>query len=98
MKGEIMTRKVAHGVWSCSICGKSFYADPKKEFARDGEGIGSAKNRAETCEREHAVVYVPLTRQEIQRIIMMLYSSDSLDRGAEALYRRLSDFANGRES
>ena len=60
-----MPKNVSY-VYACSVCGKTF-ADAKE---------ANAMAKARNCEHSHDLVYVPLTRAQVQDLITYIYTCE----------------------
>lgn len=56
-----MAQKLKNGKFACSVCGKS-YPSPA---------------HADSCRDSHELLYVPITKTELNRLINAIYSGDS---------------------
>jgi hypothetical protein len=56
-----MAKKLSKGHYQCKYCGKIFYNELL----------------ATSCEQGHDLIYVPLTREDIQRLMQFMVTGES---------------------
>ena len=73
--GGINMRQLNDGSYQCNFCGKTYTRFPQ----------------ADTCEKSHNMIYVPMTEQELTHLVLFLHTRDMavLD---QSLIRRLINY------